>query len=148
MVDKVLQVNSLRLNKIMCGSGIVSPIPTYSDFAWFYNGSTKFETSTDDVKVFEDLQEAVDYFTENTSRRERTRGQFVAFALENDENWVLYVYYGPDTSNKNYSDPKYWKEFCSKTPEISDIIQETLNSNKEIQEFLYSDIQLQEVLSL
>lgn len=128
------------------GSGSISPTPTYSEFAWFFNGSTKFEANTDTVKVFSDIQEAIDYFTENTSRRERTRGQFVAFALESAENWVLYVYFGPNTSNKNYSDPQYWKEFCSSTVEPYKVLQEALVSNKELQEVLYSNAQLNEII--
>lgn len=142
MNKMILQTNSLRLVKLLKDSKVPADIA----MNYFYNGSTKFGLTTNAPRVFPTLESAVQYFTENLPESERTRGQFVTFAYKDADNWVLYVYFGPDTSDENYSNLDYWKQFGETQEEPYTDLQEVISGNKELQELLDSDDQLQETL--
>lgn len=146
MTDTIRQINSLRLNKVMGGNGGGQPSPTVPRIDFFYNGSTKFEASYSDPRVFPSLDAAVLYFTEKLPIAERTCGHFATWAHNSPNNWVLYVYFGPDVSDPNYSNPNYWMRFGEIKPEPYANIQEVIDGNEALKEMLVADETIIEVL--
>lgn len=83
-------------------------MPSVSTIDWFYNGSVKFENDSSTFKVFDTLEDAFLYFTNNLSLEDRVIGQLVTFALNTNMNWVIYSYRGIDCTDANYSNYKNW----------------------------------------
>lgn len=119
MTDTSIYTNSLRLVKLFGGNGGGSS--GGDSIAWFYNGSTKFEPNTSEPKVFNNLTNAVIYFTEKTELKDRTPGQVVTFALQEATNWVIFLYAPSDVSDENYSNPDNWKQFGEAVDPATDV---------------------------
>lgn len=144
MKHRIFQTNSLRLNRLIgCGDHTHGPHPE-----WFYNGSLKFEEDENGPRVFQSLSGAVAYFTEKSYECERSRGQYVTWAEATANNWVLYVYIGPDTSDASYSNPKNWWPFGEARPEPYSQISEAINADKAFVEKLDAHYTIEEKLEV
>lgn len=109
--------NTLRLNTTSCNSLRLGNLFGSSDegvvidktLEWFFNGSVKFEPLKDVIKIFNNVSEAVSYFTLNLTINQRCIGQVVTFALNNINNWVFYLYEGNSCVDEFYSNESNWK---------------------------------------
>ena len=133
MKNNYLQLNTLRLYKMAGCNNSSDCAPCRTPIDWFYNGSVKFEGfGYFAAKIFSSLEEAFQFFTENTNFAQRVPGQVVTFALESNDNWVTYLYIGKDFTDEEYSNPENWTSSVSKVQLGLDKVDNTSDEDKPL----------------
>lgn len=106
MYSLIKKINSLRLHVLM-GCYTREEVGDMMSNA-FYNGSTWFEDDKSKPRIFNNINEAISFFTQKTTQGDRTVGQLVTFAEGDVDTWQYYTYVGADLTDINYANVDNW----------------------------------------